>query len=80
MRPIIGRMASVRSHREVILALGGPSKLARQLGLPNPVNTTIHWSRRGIPSRYWHRIAELAGPEVVTAHELATLPPVMEAA
>lgn len=69
-------MQTVRSHRDLILALGGPTKLARKLGLKNPSNTTVHWSARGIPSRYWHRVCELAASQIqITAHDLERLPP-----
>lgn len=46
------------THREIIVLLGGPSALARALGL-RAVNTTVHWSTRGIPSKHWHKVIPL---------------------
>lgn len=65
-------MAGPTSHREVIEALGGPSKLARSLGIHRATPTTLKWGRRGIPCRYWHRIADLARKSglKVTAQDL----------
>lgn len=62
------------SHREVILFLDGPSALARRLGL-EPANTTVKWSRRGIPSRYWHVIADFAAErgKALKPHDLARM-------
>ena len=66
-----------RTHHEVIRALGGPVKLARELGIERPVPTTLHWHRRGIPPRYWHRIAALlaAGGIEFTAHDIERTAP-----
>lgn len=46
-------------HAEIIRQLGGPTRLAKDLGLP-VVATVGHWPSRGIPSRYWHRVVSLA--------------------
>lgn len=46
-------------HAEIIRQLGGPTKLAKDLGL-SVLASVGHWPARGIPSRYWHRIVELA--------------------
>lgn len=74
--PIIRVMEKPRTHHDLIKALGGPSDLARDLGIFRPIPTTVHWPRRGIPSRYWHRITELAGAKgiTITPRELETLP------
>jgi hypothetical protein len=68
-------MARLSSHRDVILALGGPSQLARSLGIYKAAPPTGHWSLRGIPSRYWHRVADLAADASipVTARDLETM-------
>lgn len=65
-------------HADLIRRLGGKAKLADELGLERDVLTK--WHRRGIPSRYWHRVIELArGIEVtVTAAELDSTKPVAE--
>src|SRR6185437_10691970 len=64
------------SHHDVIRLLDGPSALARCLGL-EPVNTTVHWTTRGIPSRYWHRVIRLAAAKGLSLSEdqLERLPP-----
>jgi YdaS antitoxin of YdaST toxin-antitoxin system len=48
-------------HRAIIRDLGGYVELASQLGLHE--EAVKSWARedRGIPARYWHRVAELAG-------------------
>lgn len=63
------------SHRDLIKALGGPIKLARDLGIYRPVPTTLHWASRGIPSKYWHRVADAAAREgiAITPHDLETM-------
>ena len=68
-------MARLTSHRDVILALGGPTELARLLGIYKVAPPTGHWSSRGIPSRYWHRVADLAATAgvSVTARDLAAM-------
>lgn len=69
-------METPRTHHELIKALGGPVKLAQALDISRPIPTTVHWGRRGIPSRYWHRVTEIAGARGVsiTAHDLERLP------
>ena len=47
------------THHEIIRKLGGPIALARDLGLSRP-EAALHWPRRGIPARLWHRVVELA--------------------
>jgi len=46
-------------HRAIIKRLGGHEHLASVLGLAT--ETVKSWNKRdrGIPSRYWHRIAAL---------------------
>jgi hypothetical protein len=46
------------THAEIISALGGPLAVAKALGIANP-STVAHWSRRGIPARYWLRLSKL---------------------
>lgn len=67
---------------DIITALGGPVQLSRDLGIYRPVPTTLHWRRRGIPSRYWHRITELAAARglVLTARDLERMLAYREAA
>lgn len=48
----------MRSHTDVIEAFGGKAKLARAIGL-QPKRLT-HWNTRGIPSKYWPDIEEVA--------------------
>ncbi len=75
--PILASMQEApRNHYEVIKALGGPVTLARDLGIERPVPATLHWGRRGIPSRYWHRVTELLAAKGVelTAHDIERLP------
>lgn len=69
-------METPRTHKALITALGGPSNLARDLDIYRPIPTTVHWPTRGIPSRYWHRIAELAAAKgiAITARDLERLP------
>lgn len=58
-------------HAVVIRQLGGKAKLAGTLGLGPQAVTK--WHVRGIPSRYWHRIediAAVAGYPDVTAEAL----------
>lgn len=69
-------------HSSLIRALGGKAKLARALGLEDDVLTK--WHVRGIPSRYWHEVIEIAAsldePIAVTAADLARTKPVTRAA
>ncbi len=69
-------METPRSHKELITALGGPSSLARDLDIYQPMPRTVHWPSRGIPSRYWHKITELAAAKGldITAHDLERMP------
>lgn len=71
-----------RTHKDLITALGGPANLARDLDIYRPIPTTVHWHTRGIPSRYWHRITELAASKGIelTARDLERMPLVAEAA
>lgn len=70
-------MARLRTHRDVILALGGPSALARSLGIYKAQSATGHWPTRGIPSRYWNQVAELAAAAAITltARDLEKMAP-----
>lgn len=65
-------------HAALIRDLGGKAKLAELLGLDRDVLTK--WHRRGIPSRYWHRVIGLARAAAitVTAEELDRTKPVAE--
>lgn len=69
-------MDTPRTHRDLISALGGPVRLARSLGIGRPIPTTLHWASRGIPSRYWHRIVEVAAAEgvVLTINQIEQMP------
>lgn len=69
-------MACLKTHRDVITALGGPSELARNLGIFRTSPPTLHWPARGIPARYWHHVAMLAGKRGIriTAHDLEQMP------
>lgn len=75
--PIIPSMEQPpRTHLDVIVTLGGPADLARELGIYRPIPTTVHWARRGIPPRYWHRVAELlvAKGAQITAGDIERMP------
>lgn len=64
------------THDAIIRALGGPTLLARHLGL-NVLHTTGKWPRRGIPSEYWIEVADFAaekGLPVDMRHLKATKP------
>lgn len=45
-------------HADVIRQLGGTTRLAAEMGLTK--NVLSKWAVRGIPSRHWLKIAELA--------------------
>jgi hypothetical protein len=75
--PIVVAMEQApQTHRDIIGALGGPAILARELGIYRPIPTTVHWSTRGIPSRYWHRIVELLATKGhrFTAYDIERMP------
>lgn len=59
-------------HGAIIKELGGYVALARTLKLPE--ETVRSWNKpaRGIPPRYWHRVADLAG---LTAEHLRRTSP-----
>lgn len=42
---------------EVLVTLGGPSKVARQLGVST--DAAHNWSKRGIPWRHRHKVVTL---------------------
>jgi hypothetical protein len=65
----------MRSHREVIIALGGIKELAPKLGV-DP-KAAIHWPKRGIPARLWHHVVRLAGKKLpdLTIDELERTKP-----
>jgi hypothetical protein len=67
-------------HAALIRSLGGKAKLAERLGLERHVLTK--WHVRGIPSRYWHRVIELAHEAeiAVTAEQLDRTKPAVERA
>jgi hypothetical protein len=52
-------LSRMLTHRDVIQLLGGPTAVAKALGL-NAVNTTVHWATRGVPRKYQRRISEMA--------------------
>lgn len=66
---------TTQHHAALIRTLGGKAKLAERLGLES--NVLTKWHVRGIPSRYWHRVIELArGADVaITADELERTKP-----
>jgi hypothetical protein len=59
-------------HADLIRRLGGKTWLAGALGIPR--NSITRWHERGIPSRYWHRVVDLAAaarpPIAVTEYDL----------
>jgi hypothetical protein len=65
----------MRSHSEVIIALGGIKELAPKLGV-DP-KTAIHWPKRGIPAKLWHHVVRLAGKALpdLTIEELERTKP-----
>jgi hypothetical protein len=64
------------SHAHLISKFGGAAPLARAINVEPKL--AIHWPRRGIPARYWHRVvvaaAALNPPVHITAHTLERLP------
>lgn len=62
-------------HRELIVALGGKARLAEAFGIGH----VEKWHKRGIPSRYWHKVIELGAnltpPVEVTFEELERTKP-----
>jgi len=64
----------MKSHAEAIDRMGGQTNLARALGLKPALLT--HWKRRGIPTKYWLKIAktDLARENGITADLLDSLP------
>ena len=69
-RPASAAQGSL-THAEIIQSLGGPSQLARDLGLADKV--ALHWGQRGIPARHWAQVANLpkAAELAITTHRLA---------
>lgn len=67
----------MRSHVEVIEAFGGTKPLAEAIGV-DP-KRAIHWGRRGIPAKYWHRIEQIAHKHrlVITAVDLGRMSEVL---
>jgi hypothetical protein len=50
----------MQTAAEIFQALGGPSRVAQELGIPSPA-TVIKWrQRQSIPSKYWPRLIALA--------------------
>jgi len=68
----------MRSHSDVIEAFGGKTALARALGIA-PLRA-IHWSKRGIPAKYWPCVeeTELGRTLGITAGRLKRLPATSE--
>lgn len=64
------------SHAHLISKFGGSGPLAKSIGVEPKL--AIHWPKRGIPARYWHRVVEAAAtiepPLEVSAHLLERLP------
>lgn len=64
------------SHAHLICKFGGSGPLAKSIGVEPKL--AIHWPKRGIPARYWHRVVEAAAaiqpPIDVSAHLLERLP------
>ena len=68
------------THAEIIQLLGGPTKLAAQLGLSSA--TAMHWPRRGIPALHWplvEQTAMQAGHTHITTQMLRETRPVVDA-
>jgi len=61
-------------HASVITEFGGTRPLAEAIGV-DP-KRAIHWVRRGIPSKYWPCIEEIAAEKSIeiTAVKLSKLP------
>lgn len=76
IRDAVKSVKEIRTHEDAINFLGGPSDLARKLGIAAGFPPTLHWGRRGIPSRYWHHVRELivAGGIPITDRDLAHMP------
>jgi hypothetical protein len=46
------------THLEVIAAFGGIRPLAEAIGVEP--KQAIHWGRRGIPAKHWHKVVKVA--------------------
>ena len=70
------RQPTYSPHAHLINKFGGSAPMAKSIGVEPRL--AIHWPRRGIPSRYWHRVidaaAQLNPPINVTARALERLP------
>lgn len=68
-------MSCHMTHAEIIKLLGGPTKLAHDLGESS--SAAMHWPVRGIPARVWPRVETLATlrGHPITAHDLAATHP-----
>jgi hypothetical protein len=49
------------THAEIIKALGGPQRIASELGIAS-ANTVAYWARdgRSIPSRWWPDLVRMS--------------------
>ncbi len=56
---------------EIIDALGGNAEVARALG--EKTSNVWRWRERGIPARFWHRMASLAAEKGVAGVDLAAM-------
>ena len=71
---MLSRAHKLVSHAAVIEAFGGTKPLAEAIGVEP--KRAIHWSRRGIPAKYWPLIEEVGRGRGtgITALELSRLP------
>ena len=50
----------------ILDGLGGKASLAKRFGVKE--SRVKGWYRRGIPARYWNRIAKLTGPPITAEY------------
>jgi hypothetical protein len=50
------------THAGIIQAFGGIRPLAMAIGIDWKI--AVHWERRGIPSKYWHRVVKAWGERI----------------
>jgi hypothetical protein len=66
-------------HSDLIVRLGGKARLAEAFGIDH----VEKWHRRGIPSRYWHKVIELGAtlspPVEITFDDLERTKPATSA-
>ena len=71
-------MSRLKTHREIIIALGGTTQLARRLGIGQ--NVTANWLTRGVPWHWRPEVARIAKTRGLTLPNDFLAPPKRAAA